>query len=63
MNYEKEIGNLNKDATRLLEKYEEKSRRIDKAIEYLNDMDNSDYLHISICIKELLGILKGEDKE
>lgn len=35
MNYEKEIENLNKDATRLLKKYEEKSRRIDKAIDFI----------------------------
>lgn len=37
--------------------------RINKAIEYLNAIQNSDYVDIEIIIKELLYILKGSDIE
>ena len=58
-----EYNRLVNTAMHLNRMYKSKSRRIDKAIKYLNDMNNSDYLHISICIKELLEILKGEQDE
>ena len=34
--------------------------RIDKAIEYIEEMKKSDMIFTSICEKELLDILKGE---
>ena len=37
--------------------------RIDNAIEFINDIQNSDYVDLRITIKELLEILKGSDKE
>lgn len=39
MNYEKEIGNLNKDATRLLEKYEEKIKEIERLNNIINELE------------------------
>lgn len=44
MNYEKEIENLNNDATRLLEKYEEKIKETERLNKTLEDIDT--YIHL-----------------
>ena len=43
------------------EENEQLKRRLEKAIEYIEDIKNSDFLDITIGMKELLEILKGEE--
>lgn len=67
MNYEKEIGNLNKDATRLLELHkktikekEELQNRINKAKQYVKTCKDND---MGIRYQTIEEILQGSDKE
>ena len=46
---------------KMKEENEQLKRRLEKAIEYIKDIENSDFLDITIGMKELLEILKGEE--
>ena len=47
---------------KMKEENEQLKRRLEKAIEYIKDIENSDFLDTTICMKELLLILNGEDE-
>lgn len=56
----KEIENLNNDATRLLELHKKDKEKIDKAIEYIRHTDFVDKGYINFMY-ELENILRGEE--
>lgn len=60
---EKEIANLNNDATHLLELHKKDKERIDKAIEYIDGIFKNGWTDDWDIMRDLREILKDSDKE
>ena len=60
---DKEIGRLTAESTEWESRFYDEAKKVDKAIEYIEDTQNSDLFFSTLYYKELLDILKGVDKE